>query len=111
MGEYVPLYISIVLTLILGIVVPATISTFVDVSGGDSEYSNTDAFNNSAVYNSSNVDPQAINSGREGMSGIISSLDAYTNAFQHVPTFILAPLLIIIASGYAYTIIRMVTLA
>lgn len=113
MGEYIPLYISIVLTIIVGIVMPAIVIPFTD-AGVQSEggYTNTSYFDNDGVYNATGqLDTDSITSGKGGLRGIIDSLSIYIDSFKYIPPVVLAPLLIIISAGYAYTIIRMITLA
>jgi len=107
MGEYVPLYISVLTLVILGGILPPLILAFEGERINQEIIDGSTYIDNPDLYNSS-VDMDA---GRQGFSDTISMLDRYWASFNYIPDVLFYPLLIITSLGFAYTAFRAVTLA
>lgn len=89
MSEYIPLYISVILIIIIGVIVPVTIITFVDEG---------------YTIDQPNAVQQSIESLSDQIKGTFPNLAIYLDSFKYIPAIISVPMFIIINLGFIYTI-------
>lgn len=112
MGEYTPLYISLALLIIIGVVLPAIINSVVTNPNPDEINSlstgmidlveNGLTFNLGSIIGTFTVNPFNI-LGSELKAGLTD----YITALGYLPLWILIPVIIIITTGFIYSTIKL----
>lgn len=111
MSDWIPLYISLLIIMLIGVFVPYMISGFIDVSEP-----NPDSYVNSIitlVQNGFSIDLFFIwNLGINPFSWFGASFQnaiiLYLNAFSYIPSAISAPLLILVIVGFTWTFLKLI---
>jgi hypothetical protein len=112
MGEYQPLYLSLFIILIIGVVLPVFMGAIIQepqpddinslVTGIIELVDNGVTFDLGTIIGTFNVNPFNILG-----TTLKGSLINYLTAFGYIPLWLLIPLLIIITIGIFYTVIKL----
>lgn len=105
MGEWTPIYISMVLLIFIGVILPMTISPFVDGDGVNSDsfiYPITNIVKNGFDVNLFWVFDTTIDPFSWFGDGFKDVIYDYLSVFSHIPSVLSVPLLIFIILGFVY---------